>query len=442
LNFIFGELRVRIAVKINIPALWRCGGEAATEMPGAVRMVDFPMLVAVAVSAKGTSAVLLIYAWVTNRHTPALALWAIGFLLASAATAFVVTEGQIGHVQTVDIADTLLILAYGLVWMGARSFNNQKTPVAYLFAVAAAWLLIRQLDILHFSTGTRVAVVSSILLCCQVLTGFEFWRGSGNLRNLPSRWPLIVILAVQAGVLLSRILWPGWMLRALTGYSPTISVAKLIFFELLFQTVFAAFLLAFLAKERREAHYRRAALVDPLTGIWNRRAFLDYAFRHLSRAAIDKQTVALIAFDLDHFKCINDRYGHLAGDRTLCSFCGVVTEALRAGDLFGRIGGEEFACLLVDISSADAVATAERLRCRFADVEIYSGSTVLRTTVSSGVAMARQSQPDLEALMSAADRALYRAKELGRNRVGVEETMLGDAKGEFEPMRGLNIETN
>jgi diguanylate cyclase (GGDEF)-like protein len=204
----------------------------------------------------------------------------------------------------------------------------------------------------------------------------------------------------------------------------------------------AAFLLAFLVKERREEHYRQAALVDPLTGIWNRRAFLEYASRHLKRAAIAREAVALIAFDLDHFKYINDRYGHLAGDRMLCSFCDVVTEALRAGDLFGRIGGEEFACLLVDVSSADAVATAERLRYRFANTKIYSGSTLLCATVSSGVAMARQSQPDLEALMSEADRALYRAKELGRNRVELEETMLRDAKGESEPIYKHNIETN
>jgi diguanylate cyclase (GGDEF)-like protein len=120
----------------------------------------------------------------------------------------------------------------------------------------------------------------------------------------------------------------------------------------------------------------------------------------------------------------------------------VVAEALRAGDLFGRIGGEEFACLLVNVSTMDAVAIAERLRCRFANTEIYSGSTPLRATVSSGVAMTGQPQPNLAALMSAADRALYRAKELGRNRVELEKTMLLDAKGESEPIRRLNIETN
>jgi diguanylate cyclase (GGDEF)-like protein len=402
-------------------------------------LVDLSTLIAVAVFAKGVSGVLLIYAWFTNRHTPALALWAIGFLVASAATALIVTEERIGDVRLIDIADALLIGAYGLLWMGARSFNNRRTPVAYLLVGPATWFLVRQLEFWHFSDSTRIVFVSSILLCCLVLTGFEFWRSN---RSLPSCWPLIVIIGVQAGIFLSRILWPGWILRALTGSNPTVSVIALFCFELLFQTFFAAFLLAFLVKERSEEHFRQASLVDPLTSIWNRRAFLEFASRRLIRAAIDKHAVALISFDLDHFKYINDRYGHLAGDRMLRSFCDVVTEALRADDLFGRIGGEEFACLLVDVSTADAVATAERLRCRFADTEICSGSSPLRATVSSGVAMTGQSQPDLEALMSAADRALYRAKELGRNRVELEKTNLRDANGESEPIHKLNTETN
>jgi diguanylate cyclase (GGDEF)-like protein len=244
-----------------------------------------------------------------------------------------------------------------------------------------AWFWFRQLEVLHSSDSTRVAILSSLLLCFQVLTRIEFWRSN---TNLPSRWPLIGVTGMQAAVLFSRMFRPFWMLHALTGRSPSILVIALIYFMLLSHTIFAAFLLAFLMKERREQHYKRAALVDPLTGIWNRRGFLAYASQCLSRAAVDKQAVALIAFDLDHFKFINDTHGHLAGDRMLSSFCNVVTKALRPGDLFGRIGGEEFACLLVDVSAADAVSTAERLRCRFADSE----SSRLRATVSAGVAAA------------------------------------------------------
>jgi diguanylate cyclase (GGDEF)-like protein len=383
-------------------------------------MVDLPTLFAVTIFANAMSGVLLIYAWFTNRHTPALALWAIGYLVATTGMTLIVARGTIGDFWSIDIANALVIAAYGIVWMGARSFNNRKTPVLYVLVGPATWLVVCQFEALHSSISARIVVVSFLLFCYTLLTGFEFWRGD---RKLSSCWPLIVVIGIHAVVFLSRILWPGWVVERLTGRYITLSVFAFVSFELLFHTFCAAFLLAFLVKERREGGYKRASLVDPLTGVWNRRAFLDYASRQLSRAASDNLPVALIAFDLDQFKTINDSYGHLAGDRLLCSFCDVVSEALRSGDVFGRIGGEEFACLLADVSGVDAAAVAERLRCRFANTEINCGSSRLRATVSSGVALAGRPHPDLEALMSAADRALYRAKELGRNRVELSKTI-------------------
>src|SRR5262249_19481110 len=125
-------------------------------------MVDLPV---VAITAKGIAGALLIYAWVTNRHTPALALWAIGFFLAAAATALIVIREPIGGVRPIDIADALLILAYGVIWMGARSFNNRKTRVVYIFSVPVAWFLVRWMGIWNFSESARIVAVSSILLC-------------------------------------------------------------------------------------------------------------------------------------------------------------------------------------------------------------------------------------------------------------------------------------
>jgi diguanylate cyclase (GGDEF)-like protein len=384
-------------------------------------MVDLPTLFVVTIFANCVSGVLLIYAWFTNRYTPALALWAIGFFVASAGMALLVARGAISDLWSINIANALVIGAYGLIWMGARNFNNRKTPVAYVLIGPAIWLLVCQFEPVYSSQSARVVAVSFLLFCYTALTGFEFWRSN---EKLSSCWPLIVIIGIHASVFLSRILWPGWMLAMLAGRRPPLSVLAFMSFELLFHTFCAAFLLAYLVKERRELGYKQASLVDPLTGVWNRRAFLEYASRHLSRAATDQVPMALIAFDLDRFKSINDTYGHSAGDRLLRSFCDVASESLRAGDVFGRIGGEEFACLLADVSPAGAVAIAERLRRQFANMEINFGSSRLHATVSSGVAIAGQPQPDLEALMSAADRALYRAKELGRNRVELAKKLI------------------
>jgi diguanylate cyclase (GGDEF)-like protein len=384
-------------------------------------MVDLPTLFVVTIFANFVSGMLLIYAWFTNRYTPALALWAIGYFLASAGMALLVARGAISDLWSIDIANALVIAAYAIVWMGARNFNHRKTPVAYVLVGPVIWLLICQFDAVYSSLSARVVAVSLLLFCYTVLTGFEFWRTN---EKLSSCWPLIVIIGIHASVFLSRILWPTWMLITFASRRPALSVLAFVSFELMFHTFCAAFLLAYLVKERRELGYKRASLVDPLTGVWNRRAFLEYASRHLSRAATDKLPVALIAFDLDQFKSVNDSYGHSAGDRLLRSFCNVATESFRADDVFGRIGGEEFACLLADVCPADAVEIAERLRRQFANVEINSGSSRLHATVSSGVAVAGQPQPDLEALMSAADRALYRAKQLGRNRVELAKTVV------------------
>jgi diguanylate cyclase (GGDEF)-like protein len=388
-----------------------------------VSPLDLPTLSVTAIFATCISGVLLIFAWFTNRHTPALALWAIGYFVVCAGMALLVARGAISDLWSINIANALVIAAYGVIWAGARNFNSRKTPVAYVLVGPAIWLLVCQFDAVYSSLSARTVVVSLLLFCYTVLTGFEFWRTN---EKLSSAWPLIVIIGIHASVFLSRVLWPGWMLAMLAGRRHTFPVLAFVNFEL-FHTFCSAFLLAYLVKERRELGYKRASLVDPLTGVWNRRAFLEYASQHLIRAAGDKLPVALIAFDLDQFKSINDRYGHLGGDQILRSFCNMVTEALRPGNLFGRIGGEEFACLLVNVSTADALAVAERLRGRFANMEIDSGSSQLRATVSSGVAVAVQPQSDLEALISAADRALYRAKELGRNRVELEKTIVRDA---------------
>lgn len=122
-------------------------------------------------------------------------------------------------------------------------------------------------------------------------------------------------------------------------------------------------------------------------------------------------------FDLDRFKSINDRYGHQTGDEVLTVFSRLATSHLRPNDLFGRIGGEEFASLLPDTGHHDAVWLAERVRRAFEASSHPIGQCAIRSTVSVGVAISDEEYSDLSALIAAADRALYRAKALGRNRV-------------------------
>ena len=157
---------------------------------------------------------------------------------------------------------------------------------------------------------------------------------------------------------------------------------------------------------------------DGLTSALNRNAFRRQVDGILQEQTAAGLPVALLMLDLDHFKQVNDTHGHHAGDSVLVAFAQLVSRHLRASDCFGRLGGEEFAVLLPNCKPADAQAIAERIRRSFADtiLPLADGSSV-SATVSIGVAHAEPAQGNLDALLQTADRALYRAKNGGRNRV-------------------------
>ena len=139
-------------------------------------------------------------------------------------------------------------------------------------------------------------------------------------------------------------------------------------FEALLFTISIAFILLAMAKERTELRHRTAAMVDPLTGIANRRAFLQDAAQLAKRHSANPRPTAVLLIDLDHFKSINDRFGHALGDRVLEIFAEAARQSMRSSDLIGRLGGEEFAAVLYDTSRDKAVAVAERIRESFAQV--------------------------------------------------------------------------
>jgi diguanylate cyclase (GGDEF)-like protein len=159
-----------------------------------------------------------------------------------------------------------------------------------------------------------------------------------------------------------------------------------------------------------------AADTDYLTGLLNRRAF-DLEFRdQCARARRSGLPLALAMFDLDHFKQINDRYGHAEGDRVLCDFAALLERELRAGDTLARVGGEEFAVVLFGVDLNDGVAFAARIGRELQHMGEQRGATL---STSAGVATLSTESPDPAALLLVADRALYTAKQAGRRRVAI-----------------------
>ncbi len=163
---------------------------------------------------------------------------------------------------------------------------------------------------------------------------------------------------------------------------------------------------------------RQLAALDPLTGVLNRRAFVQGYREQRTQPRLRKQAITVLVLDLDHFKKINDTWGHAAGDKILVTFAGTVQACLRGTDLLGRFGGEEFVALLHGCGQADAEAIAERVRATVASTIVHvEGGHGLTMTVSIGIATCDTLPETLDALIAAADKALYVAKAAGRNQV-------------------------
>jgi len=164
------------------------------------------------------------------------------------------------------------------------------------------------------------------------------------------------------------------------------------------------------------ARIERIAIHDELTGVYNRRYLMETLAREIARVARSQRPLAICLFDLDHFKDVNDTWGHAAGDAVLRRFAEIARAELRASDVFGRQGGEEFLLVLPDTTLGGALALAERVRSAVAHERFPLLPAERRVTVTAGVA-ARADGEDLDALLARADRALYHGKQTGRNRV-------------------------
>lgn len=185
----------------------------------------------------------------------------------------------------------------------------------------------------------------------------------------------------------------------------------------------AARMEAELAESRASLH--ELARKDPLTGLLNRRAFFEDAAGELARARRYRTPLALLMIDIDRFKSVNDDHGHPAGDRLLCEIGRRLQAELRTSDLLGRIGGEEFAVLLVQTPEAQALQIAERLRLAVAQTEIESEGARIARTASLGVAVGAELPASIEDFMRTADQALYRAKHAGGDSVERSATTPG-----------------
>ena len=357
------------------------------------------------------------------------------FIVGAAGLGLITTQGVIPDWIAINVANALVLLSSSLTWAGARIFDGRPVRPGLVLAPSALWLIACTVPAFADDINLRVVLVSALMAMLAAVTAEEFWRGRAE--PLMSRWPTVCALLAYAAALLARI--PATLLSPILQGQMLmggVSFALLAFGTLLF-TVVLAFLLLNMTKERSELQHKIASLIDPLSGVPNRRAFLDGANRLLAQQSFDPEPLAVLLFDLDRFKSINDRLGHGTGDAVLRIFAATASRTLGADVVFGRIGGEEFAAVMPVGDMGEAMAIADRVRRNFAGGANSYAADDLKPTVSVGVTLGYDPKVPVANLLAAADQALYRAKANGRNRV---ESLVPAGAGEVQrggPLGGL-----
>ncbi|MGJ4969669.1 MULTISPECIES: GGDEF domain-containing protein [unclassified Bradyrhizobium] len=345
-----------------------------------------------------------------QENTPALRWWGAAYVLGAVAIALWTLIGELyGEVVSLFLSSIGLI-ATAMVWNAARVFHGKPASVPGLVLGATVWIASGML-LDASAQALRLTIGAAIVVIYAMLTAAELWQE--RRRTLHKRWPALIVPVMHGFVLMLPILL-GNMLRDSDGAFAAAWVT-IFSIELVLYAVGTVFVIFMLVSERIVSAHKRAATTDPLTGLLNRRGFAESCAQLIEREAREQRPVSVLIFDIDHFKSINDRFGHAEGDEVLKLFANVVVNNLRLTDLSGRIGGEEFAALL-PCSIEEAMVAAERVREAFAASGVVCEDKPVDTTVSIGVS-GGPGGTDLDVLLAAADTALYKAKRSGRNRV-------------------------
>ena len=358
----------------------------------------------------------LLFAWVQERMA-ALAWWGSAYLIGGFSAALWRSENVLPVPVPPGVADVLLFIALGMIWTAARAFHGRDVRWGAMCFGAVAWTAADISPAMPHTPAVRIMLGSVIVAIYTFMIAAELWRE--RRKSLIRRWPALFVPMLHGAIFLFPVALASLGVRSLaTGWIAVFAI------EVTLYVVGAAFIVLVLAKDRTVSRYKRAAETDPLTGLLNRRGFFAAATALMTANRRKKLApVSVLAFDLDKFKSINDRFGHKMGDVVLEMFSKTVHKTMRADDVIGRLGGEEFVAIISG-KLADACIAAERVRVAFEAAALAPDSPQIPVTVSIGVASGLPIA-NIDKIIERADAALYKAKENGRNRVEADEVLVG-----------------
>ncbi len=356
----------------------------------------------------------LVYVWLVHRDYRPAHDWAVGATLVMAGTLLASQRLGLPRPAAMIAGDTACFFGMAVFACGIVRACDGRPPWNAAMAVAGAASLAAAAAVLAGRPEEWRAVILAVTvaLCDGYAVVCAFRAGPGPLRV--TRRLIGTILGVEATVAVLRALaaWPG---AAALGLTPAAAQQgfMLVSGSAIVLTVWA---LVLLTSQRLQIELIDAARHDPLTGLLNRRAFAEVAGREWRRLARDRRGATALVCDFDHFKALNDRHGHAAGDAALTAAADILRRELGLVAAVSRHGGEEFVSLLPGVGLDATRAIAERIRQAVTRLEL-AGAPDARLSVSIGIAEGRAGHNRWEDLVAAADRALYQAKAAGRDRV-------------------------
>lgn len=381
-------------------------------------VLDLPTLSLVAVCIAGLLGLFLIIDWMQQRNIRALAWWGSAYLIGASAMA-------LGSMPTplitlpAAVPGALTFLACGMVWNGVRLFQGRRALPFATFIGAVLWLGIGQIPG-SLENGNGAILGALIVPVYTFFIAMELWRERRRTRY--SRAAAVVVPFLHAGIFLVPL-----AMHAFLPAGHETAWLTVFTLETILYAVGTAFIVMLMVKDHHVHVYRTAACTDHLTGLLSRRAFIENAVKLCAVQAKRSDPVAMLMFDLDHFKSINDRFGHTVGDDVLRLFGQVVRVSTRADDIIGRFGGEEFIAIVPGgLESASKIA--ERVRSGFEAAGAAVGKHCVGATVSIGAAISYDPVTSIDSLIAETDAALYRAKHDGRNRVHIAEQELANER--------------
>ncbi|WP_395173243.1 GGDEF domain-containing protein [Roseibium alexandrii] len=372
-----------------------------------------------------------------NRHWRS---WAAANALSVGALASFASLSALPPIATYLLPNILLLAGFGFHLHAARSLKQVSTPYGVVIAPAGVYIVVAALA--YVFEVYDLAYVASNLLFAALCISIAATYGSAAFRGLVSSLALIIafgLLALEAGLrILHGVLAEGPFGPGMID-DGTVNIHLMI--SLIFIAISGAFSMA-ISFEQLARNNHEDARRDPLTGTFNRREFLRRLEGQLQPAT--GAHFGLIQFDLDHFKQVNDRFGHVAGDEALVKVCQAIRHHLRRSDCFARLGGEEFGLLLPNVGQEDAVVIAERIRKLVENQSYEFAPDGFQITISGGMYHGTGESLTPTDLFKIVDTGLYTSKNAGRNRItmAAQETETPKFSEELAQLDGLSQPEN